>query len=937
MEKFNQTSDRVPTANTNANVSKKLVYFFSPQKTEGNSKMKDILGGKGANLAEMTSLGLPVPPGFTISTEVCRLFNDQDQQWLEVIKDQVANALKKVETTMGKKFGDPSNPLLVSVRSGARVSMPGMMDTILNLGLNDETVEGLAKLSGDLRFAWDSYRRFLQMYSNVVLDVNSSILNVFIEDIKDEKGYKNDTEMQVEDLKFLVAKFKKQIFEEMGVVFPVDPMDQLWRAIAAVFRSWNTPRAQAYRQLHSIPNDWGTAVNVQSMVFGNMSQDSATGVMFTRNPSTGEKRLYGEFLLNAQGEDVVAGIRTPLPIIPMRASGEYPVDSNSSMSMEVLMPQPYLQLVEIYQTLEKHYRDMQDIEFTIEKGHLWILQTRSGQRTAQAAVCIAVDMVKEGLISEKEALLRVDPQSLDQLLHPRLDPRADKTLLAEGLPASPGGVGGCVVFSSQEAVAWNREGKKVILVREETSPEDIEGMASSEGILTSRGGMTSHAAVVARGMGKCCIVGCSDVKVDCLKKQVHIGSHNLQEGDWITLDGSTGKVFLGQVKTTQPHLDSNFELLMKWADQQRSMKVRTNAETPQDAQVARDFGAEGIGLCRTEHMFFGANRIDRIREMIIADHSDEREKALAQLLPIQRQDFYEIFKVMEGLPVNIRLLDPPLHEFLPHTQEETNKLASSLGRSGEQLWRKIQSIREINPMLGHRGCRLAITYPEIYKMQCRAIAEAVAQLTLEGKTFVPEIMVPLVGTKGELERLRKDIIEVVEAVQLETKTSFNYLVGTMIELPRAALTADQLAEEADFFSFGTNDLTQTCLGISRDDAGRFLATYISENLFPSDPFASIDVEGVGELVRRAIQLGRQTRPHIKLGICGEHGGDPKSIRFFQEMGLDYISCSPFRIPIAKLAAAQSAIEARPSIKTQTGIETQSSIKPQTDIEKEIKH
>ena len=862
----------------------KFVYFFSQGEAEGNSRMRNILGGKGANLAEMTSLGLPVPPGFTISAEICQVFDDNDQRLPDEVKTRVLETLERVETVIGKKFGDSITPLLVSVRSGARVSMPGMMDTILNLGLNDETVEGLARQSGDSRFAWDSYRRFLQMYSNVVLGVNSSLLEVLLEDLKDAKGYRDDTEMEVEDLKSLVDKFKRQIVEETGVIFSADPMDQLWGAISAVFKSWNTPRAQSYRQLNGISNDWGTAVNVQSMVFGNMGEDSATGVAFTRNPSTGEKKLYGEFLLNAQGEDVVAGIRTPLPL----------TQTGDGRSMKDVMPESYKQLVKVYQVLESHYRDMQDIEFTIERGHLWMLQTRSGQRTAEAAIRIAVEMVRENLIGEKEALLRVDPKSLDQLLHPRLDPDADKTLLTEGLPASPGGAVGRIVFSSEKAVAWSREGEKTILVRTETSPEDIEGMVAAEGILTSRGGMTSHAAVVARGMGKCCVAGCAEAEVDESQRQVHIHSHVLNEGDWVTLDGSTGEIFLGKVSTTRPELSGNFEVLMGLADKYRTLRVRTNVETPHDARVALDFGAEGIGLCRTEHMFFGTDRIDRIREMIMADHQEEREVALRKLLPIQRKDFCEIFKVMKGLPVTIRLLDPPLHEFLPHTERETVELAERLGRSAERLKKKMKSLRELNPMLGHRGCRLAITYPEIYQMQSRAIAEAVAHLTSEGETLVPEIMIPLVGTAGELERLRSDVVEVIKAVQLETETQFDYLVGTMIELPRAALTANRVAEHAQFFSFGTNDLTQTCLGISRDDAGHFLATYISENLLPNDPFASIDIEGVGKLVRTAVELGRQARPDIKLGICGEHGGDPESIQFFQEVGLDYISCSPFR-------------------------------------------
>lgn len=879
----------------------KFVFFFAAGDSEGNAGMKNILGGKGANLAEMTSLGLPVPPGFTISTEICDVFYQNNQSLPIEVRAEVEQALKKVEDKLDKKFGSAENPLLVSVRSGARVSMPGMMDTVLNLGLNEVTLQGLAKQSGNERFAWDSYRRFIQMYSNVVMGMNSSFLDVTLEDLKDEKGYKNDTELTVSDLKILVEKFKKQVLETTGKTFPHEPREQLWGAIEAVFKSWNTNRAITYRNLNSIPSNWGTAVNVQSMVFGNMGDDSATGVAFTRNPSTGDKSFYGEFLVNAQGEDVVAGIRTPQPITKAEA------DEKQLLSLEEAMPEPYAQLVEVYKNLEKHYRDMQDIEFTIERGQLWMLQTRNGKRTAEAALKIACDMIDEKLISETEALLRVEPASLDQLLHPRLDPEAEKTLLTKGLPASPGGAVGQVVFSSEDAVSWKEKGKKVILVRVETSPEDIEGMVSAQGILTTRGGMTSHAAVVARGMGKCCVAGCGEADVDYNKKELRISGYVIREGEMITLDGGTGEVFLGEVETIEPTLGGNFARLMEIADKYRSLKVRTNADTPKDAQIARDFGAEGIGLCRTEHMFFGADRIDAMREMIVAEHREERIQALNKLLPMQREDFVGLFKVMKGLPVTIRLLDPPLHEFLPHTSEETAEIAARLKWSEEKLAHKVRTLSEFNPMLGHRGCRLAITYPEIYQMQARAIAEAAVEIVKGGEPLVPEIMIPLVGMKEELRRLRQMVIETVERVQQQSNVSFEFLVGTMIELPRAAITADEIAEYADFFSFGTNDLTQTTLGISRDDAGRFMGSYISEGIFDADPFASIDQQGVGQLVKKAVALGRKTKSNIKLGICGEHGGDPSSIEFFQSAGLDYVSCSPFRVPIARLAAARAAI------------------------------
>ncbi len=882
-------------------IPQKFVYFFSAGDTEGNAGMKNILGGKGANLAEMTSLGIPVPPGFTISTEVCSHYSEAGGRLPDWVRPAVIAAMEKVEAKIGKKFGDVNNPLLVSVRSGARASMPGMMDTILNLGLNDQTVEGLAKSSNNPRFAWDSYRRFIQMYSDVVMGMNSSFLDVTLEDLKEEKHYKLDTEMTVDDLKLLVKKFKELVHQMTGKSFPTDPWEQLWGAVSAVFSSWNTPRAITYRELHNIPASWGTAVNVQSMVFGNMGDDSATGVAFTRNPSTGEKAFYGEFLINAQGEDVVAGIRTPQPITKVAAAAA------GVPSLEEAMPAAYAQLVEIYKKLEAHYRDMQDIEFTIERNVLWMLQTRNGKRTAAAALKIACDMIDEKLITEEEAILRLDPASLDQLLHPTLDPKAVKTVLAKGLPASPGGVNGQIVFTSEEAVEWREQGKKVILVRVETSPEDIAGMVAAQGILTTRGGMTSHAAVVARGMGKCCVAGCGDVEVDYRTETMKVKGYVLKRGDVITLDGSTGEVYLGEVKTIEPKLDGNFERIMQVADRIRRLKVRTNADTPKDAEMARKFGAEGIGLCRTEHMFFGADRIDAVREMIIADNKAEREKALAKLLPMQRDDFYALFKIMDGLPVTIRLLDPPLHEFVPHTEEETQELAKRLSMDADRLRAKVKALHEFNPMLGHRGCRLAVTYPEIYQMQVRAIAEAAALLVAEGKTLSPEIMIPLIATDKELETLRAQAEAEVKKVQIEKNVKFAYTIGTMIELPRAALTADAIAEHADFFSFGTNDLTQTTLGLSRDDSGRFLGTYVSTGILPKDPFVSIDQVGVGSLVKMGTDLGRRAKPDLKVGVCGEHGGDPESIEFFHRVGLDYVSCSPFRVPIARLAAARSAL------------------------------
>ncbi len=895
----NQISEK-PT--TKSAIPQKFVYFFAAGESEGNAGMKNILGGKGANLAEMTSLGIPVPPGFTISTEICTHFYEEGGKLPDWARPNVTAAMAKVEAKIGKKFGDANDPLLVSVRSGARASMPGMMDTILNLGLNDQTVEGLAKSSNNPRFAWDSYRRFIQMYSDVVMNVNSSLLEVTMEDMKEDKHYKLDTDMTVDDLKLLVKKFKELILQMTGRSFPADPWEQLWGAITAVFHSWNTPRAITYRELHSIPVSWGTAVNIQSMVFGNMGEDSATGVAFTRNPSTGDKAFYGEFLINAQGEDVVAGIRTPQPITKIAAA------ASGMKSLEEALPESYNQLVDIYKKLETHYRDMQDIEFTIERSKLWMLQTRNGKRTAAAALKIACDMIDEKLITEEEAILRLDPSALDQLLHPTLDPKAQKTLLAKGLPASPGGVNGQIVFTSEEAVVWKEQGKKVILVRVETSPEDIAGMIAAQGIFTTRGGMTSHAAVVARGMGKCCVAGCGEVDVDYRTETMKVKGYVLKKGDVITLDGSTGEVYLGEVKTIEPKLDGTFERVMKIADKYRKLKVRTNADTPKDAQTAKTFGAEGIGLCRTEHMFFGADRIDSVREMIIADNKIDREKALAKLLPMQRDDFYNLFKIMDGLPVTIRLLDPPLHEFVPHTDEETKELAERINTDFERLRSKVKALHEFNPMLGHRGCRLAITYPEIYIMQVRAIAEAACMMLAEGKKLsAPEIMIPLIATDKELDILRAQAEQEMKKVQAEKNIKFEYHIGTMIELPRAALTADVIAEHADFFSFGTNDLTQTTLGLSRDDSGRFLGSYVSQGILPKDPFMSIDQVGVGALVKMGVDFGRRTKPNLKIGVCGEHGGDPESIEFFHKVGLDYVSCSPFRVPIARLAAARAAL------------------------------
>ena len=881
----------------------KFIYFFSEEEVEGHAGMKDLLGGKGANLAEMTSLGIPVPPGFTLSTQLCGIYNKNNCELPQKVKDEIKESMKRMGHILGKSFGDTTNPLLVSVRSGARISMPGMMDTILNLGLNELAVKGLAEQSCNSRFAKDSYRRFIQMYANVVMGMNSSLLEVSLEDFKVEKGYKQDSDLTDSDLEILIVKFKDEVSSYTGQVFPEDPWEQLWGAIGAVFKSWNNSRAVTYRELHGISAEWGTAVNIQSMVFGNMGEDCATGVAFTRNPSTGENVFFGEFLINAQGEDVVAGIRTPQPLMKS--------PSSSSGSLEELMPEAFGKLSNVYKKLEHHYKDMQDLEFTIEKGQLWMLQTRSGKRTTQAAIKIALDMVQEGLISKEDALLRVDPLSLDQLLHPTLDPEVEKTLLARGLPASPGGVCGQIVFSSEDAVQFKERGIKTILVRVETSPEDIEGMVAAEGILTTRGGMTSHAAVVARGMGRCCVSGCESVFVDYNTEEMRVNGFVLKKGDMLTLDGGSGEIFLGHVATREPVMDGTFKDLMEMADEVRTLKIRTNADTPKDAAIARKFGAEGIGLCRTEHMFFGPDRISAIREMILAEGGSERKTALAKLLPFQRQDFYELFKEMKGFPVTVRLLDPPLHEFLPHKEEDIKSLAESLEVSEKKLRARVYSLKEFNPMLGHRGCRLAVTYPEIYEMQVQAIAQAACKfIKSEGQPIIPEIMIPLVGVFGELKVLRRLVENTISRVQSEEKCTFDYLVGTMIELPRAAVTAHEIAQYADFFSFGTNDLTQTTLGLSRDDSGRFLSTYVMEGLLEKDPFVSIDQKGVGKLVSLGVQLGRGVKSSLKIGVCGEHGGDPESIKFFQREGLDYVSCSPYRVPIARLSAAQAVIYER---------------------------
>jgi pyruvate,orthophosphate dikinase len=879
------------------------VYAFGGGGADGDASMKNLLGGKGANLAEMSALGLPVPPGFTITTECCTHYYKNGASYPADLKAQVDSALKKVESLVGKRFGDAANPLLVSVRSGARASMPGMMDTVLNLGLNDETVQGLATLSGDERFAFDSYRRFIQMYSNVVLGLDHHMFEEILDDAKDRVGAHVDTDLTADDWKVVVADYKRAVQGELGKPFPQDVGDQLWGAIGAVFASWMNDRAKFYRRMHDIPESWGTAVNVQSMVFGNMGPTSATGVAFTRNPSTGDNRLYGEFLINAQGEDVVAGIRTPQSLT--KAAREEMGDENPSM--EEALPEVFAQFKAVVERLERHYRDMQDIEFTVEQGKLYMLQTRNGKRTAKAALKVAVDMAAEGLISQKEAVARIEPGSLDQLLHPTLDPKAERDVLAAGLPASPGAATGKVVFDADEAERLGQAGEAVILVRDETSPEDIHGMHAARGIVTARGGMTSHAAVVARGMGRPCVSGAGDIQIDERAGRFTCKGRTVKAGEIITIDGSKGEILAGAVTMIEPELTGDFATLMGWADQMRRLKVRANAETPLDASTARKFGAEGIGLCRTEHMFFDADRIAAVREMILADDEGGRRAALAKILPMQRADFVQLFTIMAGLPVTIRLLDPPLHEFLPHSEEDLRQVAEATGLDAAKLLRRAKDLQESNPMLGHRGCRLGVSYPEIYEMQVRAIFEAAVEVSKTGQAVKPEIMHPLVSKGEEMDFLRALTDRVAKEVMAETGVTLEYQVGTMIELPRAALRADELAKSAEFFSFGTNDLTQTTFGISRDDSGRFLKAYLDKGIFEKDPFVSLDVDGVGDLIRLAAQRGRAARPGMKMGICGEHGGDPASIAFCEQVGLDYVSCSPYRVPIARLAAAQAAL------------------------------
>ena len=882
----------------------KMVHLFGGAATTAE-RSKELLGGKGSNLAEMASIGLPVPPGFTITTDVCTAYYAGGEQFPAGLAEDVANGIAHIEGVTGRIFGDPANPLLVSVRSGARVSMPGMMDTVLNLGLNDATVAGLAEASGDARFAWDSYRRFIQMYADVVMGLDHAEFEEALEIAKEDKGFYLDTEMSAEDWQKLVGEYQAIVARETGAPFPQEPRDQLWGAIGAVFASWESDRAKVYRRLNSIPGEWGTAVNVQAMVFGNMGETSATGVAFTRDPATGERAWYGEWLINAQGEDVVAGIRTPqyLTRVAREKAGAKP------LSMEEAMPETFAELGRVFDTLENHYRDMQDIEFTVERGKLWMLQTRSGKRTAKAALRIAVEMAAEGLISEEEAVQRVDPGALDQLLHPTLDPKAPRDVLTKGLPASPGAASGKIMFDADSAEKAAGMGESVILVRIETSPEDIHGMHAAKGILTARGGMTSHAAVVARGMGRPCVSGAGGLAIDSTARVMRVAGRELREGDILTLDGSTGEVMAGEVPTLLPELVGDFGTLMGWADKVRRMKVRTNAETPADAQVARDFGAEGIGLCRTEHMFFDAARITAVREMILAEDENGRRAALAKLLPEQRGDFAEIFRVMAGLPVTIRLLDPPLHEFLPTREEDFAEVAAAAGVGIETLKARANELHEFNPMLGHRGCRLGVTYPEIYEMQARAIFEAACDVAAEtGAAPIPEVMIPLVATRREFDLMKAVVDAAARAVFAEKGREIAYLVGTMIELPRAALMAGEIAEAAEFFSFGTNDLTQTAIGISRDDAGRFLTQYVDKGIFVTDPFVSLDVEGVGQLIELAAERGRAARPGIKLGICGEHGGDAPSIHFCEKTGLDYVSASPYRVPIARLAAAQAALK-----------------------------
>ena len=910
----------------------KYVYFFGGKKAEGSAGLKNLLGGKGSGLADMVNLGIPVPPGFTITTEVCTLFYENGMKYPAGLKEEVIENVKKVEAIMGAKFGDPANPLLFSVRSGARVSMPGMMDTVLNLGLNEKTVEGLARLTKNERFAYDCYRRFVQMYGDVVLGlkpVNKEEQDPFeliIEEKKKERKIKFDTELTVHDLQDLVKRFKAAIRKRLGATFPEDPYEQLWGSIGAVFQSWNNDRAIAYRELNNIPGDWGTAVNVQCMVFGNMGEDCGTGVAFTRNPATGENAFYGEYLLNAQGEDVVAGIRTPLPINKKQKTDK------SVRSLEEVWPNIYDEIIRIRGTLEKNYRDMQDVEFTIQNKKLWMLQTRNGKRTAFAAFKIAVDMVKEGLISKEDALMRIEPEQLSQLLRPIFDPKEkDKAikagnLVAKGLNAGPGAATGKVVYNAEDAESWAGRGEQVILVRIETSPEDIRGMNAAQGILTSRGGMTSHAALVARQMGKVCVAGCGDLDIDYKKKTIKVKGKTIKEGGFISIDGTTGEVFVGEMKTIpseilrvlidktlkpeKSEIYKDFALLMKWADEFRRLGIRTNADQPDQAAVAVGFGAEGIGLCRTEHMFFEGNRIDAVREMIVADDLPGRVKALKKLLPMQKKDFAGIFKVMRGLPVTIRTLDPPLHEFLPHTEKEMRGLAKKMGITYDKVLSKIESLHEANPMLGHRGCRLGIVYPEITEMQARAIFEAACEVKKKGIDVKPEVMIPLVGTIAELALQKRVVEKAAKEVLAKYKTSIDYKIGTMIEIPRAAITADEIAREAEFFSFGTNDLTQTALGMSRDDAGKFLRYYVEHEIYSYDPFQRIDEGGVGKLMQIGVELGRKTRKNLKIGICGEHGGEPNSVEFCHKIGLDYVSCSPYRVTVAKLAAARAAVKDR---------------------------
>jgi pyruvate,orthophosphate dikinase len=884
----------------------KYVYTFGGGEAEGDGKMKELLGGKGAGLAEMNHLGLPVPPGFTITTEVCRHYYAHGRALPEELESEVRAAMRVVEQRIGAgHFGDPADPLLVSVRSGARVSMPGMMDTVLNLGLNDKTVEGLERRSGSARFAWDSYRRFVQMYGDVVLGLKpeskdeTDPFEALLEHKKEQRGVSLDTELDESALRELTADFKAEIKRRKGVAFPEDPWEQLFSAVKAVFGSWENPRAVTYRTMYNIPADWGTAVTVQAMVFGNQGDDCATGVAFTRDPSTGERRFYGEYLINAQGEDVVAGIRTPQPITRKPGDG--------GASLEEKMPAAFRDLVEVYQKLERHYRDMQDIEFTIQRDKLWMLQTRTGKRTAKAMVRIGVEMVKEGMLDEREAVLRMDPQKLDELLHPMLDPSAPKQVIARGLPASPGAAVGKVVFHADDAEAMAQKGEKVILVRVETSPEDIHGMNAAEGILTARGGMTSHAAVVARGMGKCCVAGCGALAIDYARQQFSVNGQVVKRGDLLTLDGGKGDVIVGAVPMTAPALDEDYRTLMTWVDRARRLRVRTNADTPTDAQTARNYGAEGIGLCRTEHMFFDEDKILAVRQMILADNSESRRRALEKILPMQRADFAGIFRAMDGLPVTIRLLDPPLHEFLPTESAQIDVVARELGTTADFVRKRVEALHEANPMLGHRGCRLAITHPEIYETQVRAILEAACEVKRAGVDVQPEIMIPLVGHERELAIMRALVERAAGEVLAREGAQVAYTVGTMIELPRACVVADRIAEVADFFSFGTNDLTQTALGVSRDDAGSFLGEYVKRGIYPVDPFVAIDQDGLGQLIRLGVERGRRKRPNLKIGICGEHGGEPSSVAFCHREGFDYVSCSPFRVPIARLAAAQAAL------------------------------